>query len=691
MTDIFISYGRRDRDRVKVLASELTARGYNVWWDPHLKTGAAYRAEIGKQLEAAKAVIVVWSEDSVGSRFVCDEADVGAQRDTLFPVLIDMVDIPLGFRQIQTADLSRWRGSAKDKSFRQFIGAIVEFVGGPVAPPVVEGGKDAPASAQVIDEPVEKIRGRSIMTTGQKSRMTLIFRSLLLAGLIAGAFGGLAYVSDFVFEDYRPALIGGLAILVFVSRFLTFQADRVSGAASLRLMSRSYIALVLFALISIAPFLMEGRIYASALEAVRMQGIEGADINGVVFDASGERIATASDDGTVRLWNAKSGVELGAFRDHEDWVWGAGFSPDGQSVVSASKDMTAQVWSARAPKNLITLKGHTATVKDAIFDPKGRFIATASYDRTIRIWDPETGKQKRLLTGHGGRVTSLAISQNGNRLASSSNDGTVRIWDPNNGTQLAVLNSNLGILHDVALSGDGRRAATVSDSGTAIVWDVPNQTRLATLRTPGKLFAVGFVSDGHMLATGGVDGVLRLWNIQGQVLHRQLRGHQGAIRTLDVSPDDALIVSGSRDNTARIWEAETGREIQIMGHITPAVKFPIALDRPPLVKASRAPVPLDVNDDRTELIDLAEKGFGLAVILLVVGLLLKGGLKLVRLRGAARWAIVGVLGAGALYIALVMLTALPIQAAFLWLTLGFVPAAILAVARWSASRTMVAS
>ncbi len=106
MTDVFISYSRKDRSRADVMARELRGRGLDVWWDTHLKAGAEFRQEIAQKLAAAKAVIVIWSEESVASRFVCDEADVGAQQDTLFPVLVDMVDIPLGFRQIQTADLT---------------------------------------------------------------------------------------------------------------------------------------------------------------------------------------------------------------------------------------------------------------------------------------------------------------------------------------------------------------------------------------------------------------------------------------------------------------------------------------------------------------------------------------------------------------------------------------------------------
>ena len=112
------------------MAKARKARGVGVWWETHLKACAEFRQEISQKLESARAVIVIWSEESVASRFVCDEADVGAQQDTLFPVLVDLVDIPLGFRQIQTADLTKWRGKPSDRLFQSFIDIIVDVAGG---------------------------------------------------------------------------------------------------------------------------------------------------------------------------------------------------------------------------------------------------------------------------------------------------------------------------------------------------------------------------------------------------------------------------------------------------------------------------------------------------------------------------------------------------------------------------------
>ncbi|MFO1187310.1 MAG: toll/interleukin-1 receptor domain-containing protein [Alphaproteobacteria bacterium] len=128
MTDVFISYARENRPQVERIAETLTGIGHKVWWDPHIKTGAGFREEIQAALNETKSVIVMWSQFSVTSRFVCDEADEGAARNILFPALLDLVDIPLGFRQIQTADLTGWRGQNSHAKYREYIRVVSDFI-----------------------------------------------------------------------------------------------------------------------------------------------------------------------------------------------------------------------------------------------------------------------------------------------------------------------------------------------------------------------------------------------------------------------------------------------------------------------------------------------------------------------------------------------------------------------------------
>lgn len=135
MSDIFISYSSADRERARLFAQVLEQRGWSVWWDREIPPGRAYDDVIEEALEAAKCVVVLWSKTSTASGWVKNEASDAMQRKVLIPALIDAgVKIPLEFRRLQAADLSRWQGEASTE-FQQFCDAIASNVQGGTPPP----------------------------------------------------------------------------------------------------------------------------------------------------------------------------------------------------------------------------------------------------------------------------------------------------------------------------------------------------------------------------------------------------------------------------------------------------------------------------------------------------------------------------------------------------------------------------
>jgi tetratricopeptide (TPR) repeat protein len=136
MSDIFISYAREDRGRAEQLARAFERQGWTVWWDRELFVGPAYSEQITRALAEAKAVIVLWSRSSVASNWVKDEAQDGAARGVLIPVLIDKVALPLGFRQFQAADLSNWDGSPDQEELEGLMRGVAYLIKKPVTTPV---------------------------------------------------------------------------------------------------------------------------------------------------------------------------------------------------------------------------------------------------------------------------------------------------------------------------------------------------------------------------------------------------------------------------------------------------------------------------------------------------------------------------------------------------------------------------
>src|SRR5262245_23470789 len=190
----------------------------------------------------------------------------------------------------------------------------------------------------------------------------------------------------------------------------------------------------------------------------------------MALSPDGERLATASRDGAVAVWDARTGQPLykreghGGFRSLR-------FSPDGARLAAGSMDGTVIVWDATTGQVAFSCRGHTDQVQGLAFSPDGRRLATGSRDTTIRVWDATTGQATLLpLKGHNAFVYDVAFSPDGRRLASASGDGTVKVWEAGTGQEILSLTGHTGGVRRVAFSPDGQRLASASDL-EVMVWD----------------------------------------------------------------------------------------------------------------------------------------------------------------------------------------------------------------------------
>jgi hypothetical protein len=152
-------------------------------------------------------------------------------------------------------------------------------------------------------------------------------------------------------------------------------------------------------------------------------------VRSVVFSPDGRQLATASDDGTARVWNANTGHELRAFKAHPGGAETVAFSPDGKRIATAGSDGSARVWDAASGEGLLTLKGHEGPVHCVAFALDGKQLVTAGFDRTARIWDATTGQETRAFKGHTSAVFAVAFASDGKRIVSASDDKTARVRD----------------------------------------------------------------------------------------------------------------------------------------------------------------------------------------------------------------------------------------------------------------------
>ena len=135
MSDVFLSYASEDRERAAQVAAVLGQQGWSVWWDRKIIAGQAFDQAIERELEAARAVVVLWSAHAIASEWVKNEAAVAAERGVLVPALIDSVKLPLEFRRRQTADLVGWRGDELHPGFQGLCQGVAHAMGGEASAP----------------------------------------------------------------------------------------------------------------------------------------------------------------------------------------------------------------------------------------------------------------------------------------------------------------------------------------------------------------------------------------------------------------------------------------------------------------------------------------------------------------------------------------------------------------------------
>ncbi|UKP01063.1 AAA-like domain-containing protein [Nostoc sp. UHCC 0870] len=279
----------------------------------------------------------------------------------------------------------------------------------------------------------------------------------------------------------------------------------------------------------------------------------GDVVTQVKFSPDGQKLASASWDKTVKVWQ-RDGKLLHTLRGHTDAVWSVNFSPDGKMLVSASRDKTVKVWRVEDGQEIATLN-HQDWVACIGFSPDSKTVASMEWNGTMRLWSIQ-GQELKSFPTHDAPTVAIHFSPNGKMIATASRDGTAKVWSLD-GKELLSLEGHKNWVMYVNFSWDSKNLITTSRDKIAKIWDL-NGTELATLRGHSDTVANAvFSRDGQTIATASWDRTVRLWNPKGEEL-QVFWGHTDAVWGVNLSKDGKLLASSGEDGTVRFWNMDNG-------------------------------------------------------------------------------------------------------------------------------------
>ena len=324
-------------------------------------------------------------------------------------------------------------------------------------------------------------------------------------------------------------------------------------------------------------------------DIVWMQGGHAIAVHSVAVSPSGELIASAGADGTVKLWRMSDGALLRTLTGHEGDVNGVAFSPNGSLVASAGADGTVRVWRVQDGQLQHTLTHGGGIALSVAFAPNGQLLASGGEDGTVKLWRVATGAEERTIPAHELWVSSVAFSPDGSLLASASADGTVKLWQVANGQPVGDIQAHALWVTHIAFSPDGQLLASAGEDGTVKLWRVSDRQLVRTLSysDAAPVYGVAFSADGSLVAAGGGENIIKIWRVSDGGLQRSLAGHAAQVSSIAFAPSSPVLASSGGDGAIKLWRTTDGALLATLtGHTAQVASVAFAPNRNLLASGS---------------------------------------------------------------------------------------------------------
>ncbi len=331
----------------------------------------------------------------------------------------------------------------------------------------------------------------------------------------------------------------------------------------------------------------------------------------VEYSPDGSRLVSASQDGTARLWDAKTGglvrtlschkgpVAMARFSQegqqvvtvgadgkacvydtqnegkpveatlHGGPIHAVAFSPDGRRILTAGADQAAVLWDIGSDSgHKLILSSDWGSVRAAVFSPDGKTVATGGEDAVLRLWSARDGKLVRKLAAHDHGILVLNYSPDGRYLVSGGADHMAKVWTAHDGVLKAQLVEHRSPVMVASFSPDSQRVLTAANYDVAArLWDARTGVRLMTLGGhSGQLHWATFSPDGTRIATMGFEHIVRLWHGQTGAPLVSYRGHQSEVLHAVFAPHSHELATAGKDHIVQVWREQLGPIINLPSH-----------------------------------------------------------------------------------------------------------------------------
>jgi WD40 repeat protein len=343
------------------------------------------------------------------------------------------------------------------------------------------------------------------------------------------------------------------------------------------------IATVLLAILALRLF---PDLSPKPLRLIRTWKAHKTPITSLAFFPDGQRLLSASWDGTVRVWEVSNGTKMDEISFGRP-IRFATLSPDGQLLAISTYEPTIQLWRLSDKTLLRTLRGHRDWVHEVVFSPNGKFLISGSKDGTVKVWQVWDGSLVRTLSGHSKPVVTVALSPDGQFIASGSEDSTVRVWRMADGKLVKVLQGHMKgkAVNVVRFSPDGKWLAF--GDITITMYRFPEGRKEGIAAHRWGIAALSFTPDSRFLISASADGAVKVWRVLGGVKVGEWKSEKAVLQawaeqadqtffrlfgfniclyrfflnispdSLALSPDGRLLAAGFVRGEIRLWRIET--------------------------------------------------------------------------------------------------------------------------------------